>query len=327
MRTQKHDSKPEKIFPVFQKLGLDAMIRVYRSNMRFFSYRWKQYLWQGLTGIRFHHFLSQVNVGVKDLSHTPMAESAWNVLKRLAFSISVDRQIELEQLKDHPVIFYARHPGYIEPMACFAALKEFNPKVVATAWTKNLSAHVSQQIISVPDSRDATMRDIKKYKGMRRIFETIWAHILIFQVIKYLQGDIPADECRQQRQSAIAAILSALGRQESILLFPSGGDGQKPWVREHTAYFEKFIRIIITRQKRIPALEQVCFVPVIIRSSLRALFKSNIMIPWHPFTFLFRMLPDRPFQFIIREHIPLKELLKETKDSKKIVRYLMQRLV
>lgn len=168
------------------------------------------------------------------------------MLKRLAFSISVDWQIELEYLKDHPVIFYARHhPRYIEPIACFAALKEFNPKVVATAWTKNLSAHASQQIISVPDSREATMRDSKKYRGMRRILETIWAHILIFRVIKYLQGDIPADECRQQRQSAIAAILSALALHESILLFPSGDKGQKLWVKEHTAYFEKFMRIII----------------------------------------------------------------------------------
>lgn len=327
MKPQTHNSKPEEIFPVFQEHGLDAMIQVYQSNMRFFSYRWKQYLWQGLTGIRFIHFLCQINDSVKELSHTPMAQSAWNALNRLAFSLSVDWRIDLELLKGYPIIFYASHPGYIEPMVSLAALKEFNPKVVATAWVKNISESVSCRIISVPDSREATLQDLRKYKGLRRILETIWANLLTFRVIKYLQGDISATECRQQRRLAIANILSTLAEHQSILFFPSGGEGQKPWIREHTAYFEKLVRIIISSQRKIPALEQLRFVPLIIKSSTRALFKSQLMMPWNPIPLLFRLLPDRPFQFVIREQIPLKDLLEKTMDSKKIVRDLMQRLV
>ncbi|MGD9201468.1 MAG: hypothetical protein PVI26_07905, partial [Chitinispirillia bacterium] len=80
---------------------------------------------------------------------------------------------------------------------------------------------------------------------MRNILETIWTNILTFQVVNYLQGDMSAIECKRQRRQAISDILSTLGKKESILLFPSGGEGQKPWVEEHTVYFEKLIRIFI----------------------------------------------------------------------------------
>jgi hypothetical protein len=136
-----------------------------------------------------------------------------------------------------------------------------------------------------------------------------------------------AIECKRQRRQAISDILSTLGKKESILLFPSGGEGQKPWVEEHTVYFEKLIRIFISSKKRIPEIADLRFVPLIMKSSLRALFKSQIMIPWHPVTFLFRLLPKRPFQFIIREQIVLKNLLDQSIDSKEIVSYLMKRLI
>jgi hypothetical protein len=327
MKLQTHHSKPEKIFPVFQEQGLGAMIQVYQSNMRFLSYRLKQYIWQGLTGVRFLHFLKQINASVEDLSHTPLAQSALNALNRLDFPISVDWRIDIKSIKDHPIIFYARHPGYIEPLVCLAALKEFNPKAVATAWVTNLSEAVSRRIISVPDSKEATLQEVRSHKGLRRILESIWAHILTFQVIKYLQGDMSADECKRQRRLAISNLLSTLGEKESVLLFPSGGEGQKPWVGEHTVYFEKLMRIIISSRKRIPVLNDLRFVPLITKSYLRTLFKSQAMIPWNPISLLFRLLPDRPFQFVIREQILLKNLLEQKMDSKGIVNYLMQRLV
>lgn len=327
MKPKKHNSKPEKIFPVFQEQGLGAMIQVYQSNMRFLSYRLKQYTWQGLTGVRFLHFLKQINASVEGLSHMSMAQSACNALNRLDFPISVDWRIDIKFIKGQPVIFYARHPGYIEPLVCLAALKEFNPKVVSTAWVANLSEAVSRQIISVPDSKEATLQELRKYKGLRRVLETVWANILTFQVIKYLQGDISAAECKRQRRLAISNLLSTLGERETILLFPSGGEGQKPWVGEHTVYFEKLMRIIISSKKRIPALNDLRFVPLITKNSLRALFKGQAMIPWNPITFMFRLLPDRPFQFVIREQILLKNLLEQKMDSKDIVNYLMQRLV
>jgi lysophospholipase len=320
-------SKPVKIFPVFQKQGLEAMIQVYRSNMRFVSYRLKQHLWQSLTGIRFLHFITRINEGAKASSHIPLAQCAWNVLKRLRFSLSVDWQIDKKLIKGHPVLFYAQHPGYIEPLVCLAALKEFNPIVVSTAWVRNIAKPVSDRIISVPDSKQATRQELQRYKGLRRILETVWANILTFQVIKYLQGDMPAVECKRQRRQAISDSISTLGKGESILLFPSGGEGQKPWVGEHTLYFEKLMRIIISNQKRTRELTDLRFVPLITKSSLRALFKSQVMSPWHPVTFLFRLLPKRPFQFVIREQIVLKNLLDQRMDSKQIVSYLMKRLV
>ncbi len=319
-------SKPVKVFPVFRKNGLDAMIQVYRSNMRFVSYRWKQYLWQGFTGIRFLHFITQINEGAKASPHIPLAQCAWDVFKKLHFSLSVDWRIDLKLIKGRPVIFYAQHPGYIEPLVCLAALKEFNPKTVSTAWVSNISEAVSQRIISVPDSKEATLQELRRYKGLRKILETTWAKILTFQVVKYLQGDMPAVECKRQRRLAISDILSTLGGGESILLFPSGGEGQKPWAGEHTVYFEKLMRIIISSQKRIPRLNELRLVPLITGSSLRALFKSQVMMPWNPVTFLFRLLPDRPFQFVIREQIVLKNLLDQKMDSKDIVNYLMKRL-
>lgn len=326
-KKQEDVSKPVKIFPIFQKQGLDAMIQAYRSNMQFVSYRLNQYLWQGLTGIRFLHFIKHINEGAKTSSRIPSAQCSSDVLKKLHFLLSVDCRIESELMKGHPVIFFARHPGYIEPIVCMAALKEFNPKAVSTAWVTNISESVSKRIIAVPDSREATCQELQRYKGLRKILETIWANILTFQVIKYLQGDMPASECKRQRRQAISDILSTLGEKESILLFPSGGEGQKPWVGEHTVYFEKLMRIIISNQKRIPELTDLRFVPLIVKGSLRALFKSQVMTPWHPVTFLFRLLPDRPFQFVIREQIVLKNLLDQKMDSKDIVSYLMKRLV
>ena len=327
MKPKTHNSKPEKIFPVFQEQGLGAMIQVYQSNMRFLSYRLKQYIWQGLTGVRFLHFLKQINASVEDLSHTPPSQSALNALNRLDFPVSVDWRIDIKLIKGQPIIFYARHPGYIEPLVCLAALTVFNPKVVSTAWVTNLSEAVSRRIFSVPDSKEATLQELRKYKGLRRILETVWANILTFQVIKYLQGDMSAAECKRQRQLAISNLLSTLGEKETILLFPSGGEGQKPWAGEHTVYFEKLMRIIIGSKKRIPTLNDLRFVPLITKSSLRTLFKSQAMLSWNPITFMFRLLPDRPFQFVIREQILLKNLLEQKMDSKDIVNYLMQRLV
>ena len=319
-------SKPVKIFPVFQKQGLDAMIQAYRSNMRFVSFRLKQYLWQSITGIRFLNFITRVNEGAKASSHIPLARCAWDVLKRLHFSLSVDWQVDKKLIMGHPVLFYAQHPGYIEPLVCLAALKEFNPKVVSTAWVANIARSVSKRIIAVPDSREATLQELQRYKGVRRILEAIWANILTFQVIKFLQGDMPAIGCNRQRRQAISDIISTLSEKESVLLFPSGGEGQKPWVGEHTVYFEKLMRIIISNRKRVPEIDDLRFVPLIIKGSLRALFKSQVMTPWHPVTFLFRLLPKRPFQFVIREQIILKNLLDQRMDSKKIVNYLMKRL-
>lgn len=319
-------SKPVKIFPVFQKQGLDAMIQAYRSNMRFLPYRLKQYVWQGITGIRFLHFISHINEWALASSHTPLAQCARNVLKRLNFSLQVDWQIDPELIKGHPVIFYAQHPGYTEPLVCLGALKEFNPMVVSTAWVKNIAKPVSERIIPVPDSKEATRQELRRYKGLRKVLETVWANILTFQVVKYLQGNMPAGECKKQRRQAITSLLAALSQKESVLLFPSGGEGQKPWVGEHTVYFEKLMRIIISSRKRIPALNDLRFVPLITKSSLRALFKSQVMMGFHPVAFLFRLLPDRPFQFIIKEQIVLKNLLDQKMDSKETVNYLIQKL-
>ena len=116
---------------------------------------------------------------------------------------------------------------------------------------------------------------------------------------------LPAIGCNRQRRQAISDIISTLSEKESVLLFPSGGEGQKPWVGEHTVYFEKLMRIIISNRKRVPEIDDLRFVPLIIKGSLRALFKSQVMTPWHPVTFLFRLLPKRPFQFVIREQIIL----------------------
>jgi hypothetical protein len=327
MKIQTNSSKPEKIFPVFQNHGLDAMVQAYQSNMRFFSYRCKQYLWQGLTGVRFLHFLKHINAGVQDLSHTKLTQSAWNVLNRLHYSLSVDWRIDMTEIKGRPVIFYARHPGYIEPMVCLAALKDFNPKTVSTAWVTNLSESVSQRIIPVPDSKEATRNDLRKYRGLHKIFETLWAHVLTFKVVKHLQGDMPAAECERQRRLTITALLSALSEKEPVLLFPSGGEGQKPWAGEHRRYFEKLMRIIISKLKRNPVLNRLHFVPLITRGSLRALFKSRVMMPWNPVTFIFRLLPDRPYKIMIREHVPLKQMLDQKMDSAEMVRYLTEKLV
>ena len=322
-----HAQTPAKIFTVFQTLGLDAMVQAYRSNMRISSYRWKQYLWQVITGVRFLHFLERFNAGVKELAYTPMAQSAWNILQSLDFPLSIDWRINRERLKGFPIIFYARHPGYIEPMACLAALKEFNPKAVATAWIANISKSVSERIIAVPDSQEATLSDLRKYKGIRRILETIWAQILTFQVIRHLQGDMSAAECKRQRRLAVVQFLNALGNRESVLLFPSGGEGQKPWAGEHPVYFEKLIRTVISSQKKTPALNDLLFVPLITRNYIRSLFKSQVMMPWNPAGFLFRLLPVRPFQLIVREQVCLRDLLQQEKGAGEIVEYLMNRLV
>ena len=326
-RLNLHAQRPEKIFDVFQAQGLDAMVRAYQSNMRILPYRWKQYLWQGLTGVRFLHFLERVNSGVKELAYAPMAQSAWNVLHRLDFPLSVDWRINREQLKGFPVLFYARHPGYIEPMACLAALKEFNPRVVATAWIANISESVSERVIAVPDSKEATLADLLKYKGVRRILETVWARILTFQVIRYLQGDISAAECKRQRRLAVVQLLDTLGKRETVLLFPSGGEGQKPWVGEYTVYFEKLIRTVISSRKKAPAINELLFVPLITKNHIRSLFKSQVMMPWHPLGVLFRLLPVRPFQFVVQEQVRLQDLLQQGKDAGEIVDFLMKRLV
>lgn len=302
------------------------MVQAYTSNMQYFSYRWKQYVWQGITGIRFVYFLVQFDKVIQQISQTSLSHAAWNVLEEFDFLLAVDWQIDPEMLKTSPIIFYAKHPGYIEPLPILAALKEFNPKIIATAWLRNISESVSSRVISVPDSREAVYRNLQRYTGMRRILETLWAHLVIFQVIKYLQGDMPVEECRQQRLVAIRDILSTLAEGESILFFPSGGDGQKPWVKRHTATFEKLMRIIIRRQKDIAPLNELCFVPVISKPTFRVLFKSQLMIPWHPFSFLFRLLPNRPFQIVIKEKISLRDILQKTTDSEKIVCDLMERL-
>jgi hypothetical protein len=179
----------------------------------------------------------------------------------------------------------------------------------------------------VPDSKEATRNDLRKYRGLRKILETLWAHVLTFQVVKHLQGDMPASECERQRRLTIATLLSTLSEKEPVLLFPSGGEGQKPWAGEHSRYFEKLMRIIISRLKRNPVLHGVHFVPLITRGSLRALFKSRVMMPWNPVTFLFRLLPDRPYKIMIRENVPLKQMLDKKMDSSEMVHYLTEKLV
>lgn len=327
MKQHMHSSKPEKIFPVFRSSGLDAMVHAYQSNMRFFTYRCKQYLWQVLTGVRFLYFLKHINTGIQELSHTKLTQSTWNVLNRLHYSFSVDWQIDITAIRESPVIFYARHPGYIEPMVCLAALKDFDPKTVATAWVTKISDSISQRIIPVPDSKEATRNDLRRYRGFHKIFETLWAYALTFQVIKHLQGDMPAAECERQRRLAITALLSALSEGEPVLLFPSGGEAQKPWAGEHSRYFEKLIRIIIFNLKRSPILQELHFIPVITRGSLRALFKSRVMMPWNPVTFIFRLLPDRPYKILIREQVPLKHMLDKKMDSAEMARHLTEKLV
>lgn len=320
-------SQPQPIFPIFQEYGLEAMIQAYNSNMSFFSYRWKQYVWQALTGLRFIYFLKHINLGIKDLSSTTLTQASWNVLHRLKYSFTVNWQCNKHAIQDCPVIFYARHPSYFEPMLCLAALKDFNPQTIATSWVVNLGQSITPYIIPIPDAKAATSMQLRKYQGLRRLFETIWAHILTFQVIKYLQGDLPLPEYEHQRRSAITSIISTLGEKRSILLFPAGGEGQKPWVKEHLDYFKKLLAIIQKRRTKIPSLQKLLFVPLITKGSLRAFFKSDIMMPANPIAFLFRLLPDQPYQITIKEQIPLEPLLQSYMDPLDIARYLTRKLV
>jgi hypothetical protein len=173
---------------------------------------------------------------------------------------------------------------------------------------------------------EATVSAFQQYPPARSILETIWAHIVTFQVIRYLQGDMSGKECRRQRWQAVKHLLAALGERDAVLLFPSGGEGQKPWVKKNTEYFEKLIRTIINSAKRIPELNNAHFVPLVIENHIRSLFKSQVMLPWHPLSFLFRLLPDRSFQITIHEQVCLRDLLEEGKDAREIADYLMTRL-
>lgn len=315
--------RPQKVLPVFRQYGLEAMVKAYEANMRFPWFRFKQGLWLALGGFRFYHFIREIARGLGDMSRISMAQSAWDTLARLDFSVEVDWQFDMEELRGYPVLFYASHPSYIEPLLCLAALKDFDPMIVATGWLENISEPVSKRIIGIWDSKEATAEYIHKFKGLRMIFETVWSHILTYQVVEHLQGDISARECAASRLSAIKEIITTLAARKPLFLFPSGGEAQKFWVGEDTRYFEKLLHIILSRCKRYPALENLRFVPMVYQGSLRALFKSNLWTLWHPLAFFPRLLRKKPFKFIMREGIALSDLVRLNNDTASITKYLM----
>jgi hypothetical protein len=314
---------PEKLLPVFRQYGLEAMVTTFEANMRFPWFRFKQGLWLALGGFRFYHFIREIARGLEDMSRISMAQSAWDTLARVGFSLEADWHFDKEQIRGYPVLFYASHPSYIEPLLCLAALKDFDPMIVATGWLENISEPVSRRIIGIWDSKEATANYVIKFKGLRRLLETVWAHILTYRVVDHLQGDISGRECAASRISAIKEIIATLADNKPLFLFPSGGEAQKFWVGEDTRSFEKLLHFIISGSKRYPALENLRFVPMVRQGSLRALFKSSFWAPWHPIAFFPRLLPRKPFKFVMQEFITLSDLVRLNSDTAGMTKYLM----
>lgn len=301
---------------------------LHQSNLRFLSYRFKTAFWQCLAGIRFFWFLKafdeEHDLTFPDLT---VAEGAWNFLDTIGFKLYVDWRFDQKALKGLPVLFYADHPGYIEPFLILAALKEFNPKVVATAWIRNLSPLIAERIIAVPDSLEVVRKSLSQYRGVRRILETVWAYLIVIPVTSHLQGDVSPEENRLLRIGAFRAILQTFLQNEALLLFPQGGEGQKPWVGDYTEGFRRLLEILLRNRRDNPVLNELRLVPVVIRRySIRALFKSRLVMGFHPLYFPFRLLPGRPFEISIREQFVLSELAKSFTDTEQMVCHLMQRL-
>jgi hypothetical protein len=309
--------------PVFRQYGLEAMVKTFEANMRFPWFRFKQGLWLALSGFRFFYFIREIVRGLGDMSRISMAQSAWDTLARVGFSLEAEWQFDKEQIKGYPVLFYASHPSYIEPLLCLAALKDFNPMIVATGWLQNISEPVSRRIIGIWDSKQTTAEFVNKFKGLRRLVESVWSHILTYQVVEHLQGDISVQECASSRISAIKEIIATLASRKPLFLFPSGGEGQKLWVGEDTRSFEKLLGLILAARKRYPSLEHLRFVPMIRQGSLRALFKGSLWLPWHPLAFFPRLLPKKPFKFVMQEFITLSDLVRLNSDTASMTKYLM----
>ncbi|HUI90602.1 MAG TPA: hypothetical protein VLX68_00005 [Chitinivibrionales bacterium] len=327
MESTRSADTPKKLLPIFRQYGLEAMVNAYKNNMRFAGFRIKQALWYVLTGFRFYRFINEIVIGLKNMSSISMSQSAWDTLARVGFSLEAEWCFDKNQLKGYPVLFYANHPGYIEPFLCLAELKDFDPAVVATGWLQNISEPVSKRIIGIWDSKEATAEYVKKFKGVRRILETVWANILTYQVVKHLQGDVSIRKCSASRISAIREIIITLAACKPLFLFPSGGEAQKFWVGEDTSSFEKLLGIILERRNRNSGLGQIRFVPMVRRGSLRALFKSELWAPWHPITFFPRLLPRKPFKFIMKEFFSLGDLVKSHNNATEITKFLMKRLL
>ena len=319
-------NRPKKLLPRFRESGFEGMLDLHESNRRFLYYRLKTAFWQGLSGIRFFWFLKTLNKHARLLPEVTVAEAAWNFLEEIGFRLRVDWRFDNKTLKDFPVLFYSDHPSYIEPLLNIAALKEFDPKVVATAWVKNMTPLLSQLIIAVPDSLEVVRKSLRGYRGVRRLLETIWAHLIVIPVTRHLQGDVSAGENRLLRISAFRAIMGTLLDNENVLLFPQGGEGQKPWVKDHTQDFKRLIEILLRSRRKNPLLNQLRLVPVIIsRFSIRTFFKSRFTMSYHPLYFPFRFLPDRPFDLVVREQFVLEELAESYNDTESMVNHLMAR--
>ena len=231
-----------------------------------------------------------------------------------------------KEISGRPVLLYASHPSYVEPLVCLAALKDVDPVIVATGWLKNISEPVSRRIIGIGDSKEATAEYVRKFKGLRRLLETVWAHILTYNVVEHLQGDMSGRQCAASRRAALREILATLAAGTPLFMYPSGGDAQKFWVGENNRHFENLLSLIIGSRKRYPELAHLCFVPVIRYGSLRALFRSALWEPWQPFALLSRILPAKPFRFVMREHVMLGDLIEKNMGAAGMAAFLMGKL-
>jgi hypothetical protein len=302
------------------------MVKAYEANMLFPGFRFQQCLWICLTGFRFRHFVTQMARGLGDMSRMSMTQSAWDTLARLGLPLETEWRFDRKEIACRPVLLYASHPSYVEPLLCLAALKEVDPVIVATGWLKNISEPVSRNIIGICDSKEATAEYVRKFGGLRGIFETVWAHVLTYRVVEHLQGDMSSRQCAASRRAALKEILATLASGRPLFMYPSGGDAQKFWVGERNRHFENFLRMIIGSRSRYPELARLCFVPVVRYGSLRALFRSTLWEPWHPLALFSRILPARPFKFVMRERVTLGDLIEKNMDAAGMAAFLMEKL-
>lgn len=324
--------RPQKLLPRFRRSGVEGLLKAHESNRRSLYYRVKTYFWQALSGIRFFWFLRAFNDHARRLPKATMAGESWNFLQYIGFRLVVDWGFDKKSLEGFPVLFYSDHPSYLEPLLILAALKEFDPKVVATAWLKNLSPLIGERIIAVPESLELVRKSLTKYHGFRRLLETIWMHTIVIPVTRHLQGDVSPQEGRRGNLGAVRAIIKTLLKNEAVLLFPQGGEGQKPWVKDHIEDFTRLIEFLFRNLKKNPALSELRLVPVVIRHfSMRSLLKSRIVMNFHPFYLPFRFLPQKPFHVVVRETFTLAELAQAFSEGEDMVhfedmvRYLMGR--
>jgi|GEM_PF-6514177 hypothetical protein len=318
--------KPQKLLPLFRHHGLEPMAKAYEANMRFLGFSFKQALWRFLTGFRFHHFVNEIVRGLGDMQRLSMSQSAWDTLGRLGFDIETKWLFDRSAIAGRPVLLYASHPSYVEPFLCLAALKDMDPVIVATGWLKNISPGISERIIGIWDSKAATAEYVEKFKGIRRLLEALFARVVTYRVVEHLQGDMTARQCAASRRASLKEMLSTLGACKPLFVYPSGGDGQKFWVGERTDHFENLLRFLIGGLKRYPSLERLCFVPVVRNGSLRALFKSDLWEQWHPFSMFSKILPARPFRFVMREYVELAAQMRNGMNTAGIAKDLMERL-